>query len=46
MEFDPGNPLGKARMITLGTFVLLVLHMFGLARSERKVKQRPGAEVA
>lgn len=46
MEYDPGNTLGPARMITLGTLVLLVLHLFGLSRSERKVKARPGAEVA
>jgi len=46
MEYDPGNTLGVARQITLGTLILLVLHLFGLSRAERKVKQRPGAEVA
>ena len=40
MEYDPGNPLGKARMITLGTFILLVLHLFGLSLSERRSKQQ------
>src|SRR5680860_968601 len=37
-ELDPGNPLGTARTITLGGFVLLVLHLFGLGRSERRSK--------
>jgi hypothetical protein len=35
-ELDPGNPLGQARMITIGSFVLLVLHLFGLGMSERR----------
>lgn len=39
MEYDPGNPLGQARMITLGTLVLFVLHLFGLSRAEKKVKE-------
>ena len=38
MQYDPGNPLGPARMITAGTFVLLVLHLFGLSRSERRAR--------
>ena len=46
MEFDPGNTLGLARQITLGTLILLVIHLFFLGRAERKVKQLPGAEVA
>jgi hypothetical protein len=37
-ELDPGNPLGQARMITLGGFVLLALHLFGLSVSERRSK--------
>jgi hypothetical protein len=37
-ELDPGNPLGKARAITLGGLVLLVLHLFGLSLSERRSK--------
>lgn len=40
MEYDPGNPLGPPRMITAGTFVLFVLHLFGLSRAERRA--RPG----
>jgi hypothetical protein len=36
MEYDPGNPLGPARRITLGTFVLLVLHLIGLSLAERR----------
>lgn len=39
-EYDPGNPLGTARRIALGTFVLLVLHLFGLSLSERRVRAR------
>lgn len=35
-ELDPGNPLGMARMITAGSFLLLVGHVFGLGRSERR----------
>lgn len=37
-ELDPGNPLGQARAITLGSLVLLVLHLFGLGRSEKRSK--------
>jgi hypothetical protein len=37
-ELDPGNPLGTARTITLGGFVLLVLHLLGLGVSERRSK--------
>lgn len=41
-EYDPGNPLGQARQITVGTLILLVLHLFGLSRSERRIKrERP-----
>lgn len=39
MHYDPGNPLGKARMIAAGTFVLFVAHLFGLSRVERKSRQ-------
>jgi len=38
-EYDPGNPLGLARQITVGTFVLLVLHLIGLSRAERRVRR-------
>ena len=42
MKYDPGNPLGKARRIAAGTFIVLVFHLFGLSRAERKVKaERP-----
>jgi hypothetical protein len=40
MSYDPGNPYGTARIITLGTFILFVLHLFGLSRSERAVRRR------
>ena len=36
-EYDPGNPLGLARQITVGTFILFVLHLIGLSLSERRV---------
>ncbi len=36
MEYDPGNPLGKARIIAGGTFLVFALHLFGLSRAERK----------
>ena len=39
MEYDPGNPLGEARMITLGTFILLVLHLVGLSMSEKRARR-------
>jgi hypothetical protein len=37
-RYDPGNPLGLARTISLGTFVVLVVHLFFLSRSERKAR--------
>ena len=42
-EYDPGNPLGKARSITLGTFVVFVLHLFGLGRAERHARRERDA---
>jgi hypothetical protein len=39
LQYDPGNPLGLARSITIGTFIVLVVHLFGLSRSERKVRE-------
>ncbi len=39
MKYDPGNPLGKARMIAAGTFLVFVGHLFGLSRAERKAKE-------
>lgn len=39
MEYDPGNPLGEARMITLGTFILLVLHLIALSLSEKRARR-------
>jgi hypothetical protein len=38
-QYDPGNPLGLARTIGLGTFVALVAHLVLLSRSERKARQ-------
>lgn len=39
LKYDPGNPLGKARSIAAGTFIFFVLHLVGLSRAERKVKE-------
>lgn len=46
MEYDPGNPLGKARTIAAGTFVVLALHLFGLSRAERKTTKEANGEAA
>lgn len=40
MQYDPGDPLGKARMIAVGTFILLVLHLFGLSVAERRGRRQ------
>ena len=45
-EYDPGNPLGVARMLAGGTFILLVLHLFGLSMAERRVKRERAAAAA
>lgn len=39
LQYDPGNPLGLARSITIGSFIVLVVHLFGLSRAERKVRE-------
>ena len=44
LEYDPGNPLGRARIAVAGAFVLLVLHLFGLSRSERRARREADAE--
>ena len=46
MEYDPGNPLAIGRYVTFVSLILLVLHLFGLSRAERKAKELPAAEVA
>lgn len=38
MRYDPKNPLGPSRMMTAGTFLLLVGHLFGLSRAEKKAR--------
>jgi hypothetical protein len=45
MAYDPGSPLEQGRLVAIGSFILLVLHLFGLSRAEKKAKERPGAEV-
>lgn len=42
LDYDPGNPLGPPRQITLGILVLFVLHLLGLSRVEKRA--RPAAE--
>jgi hypothetical protein len=44
LEYDPGNPLGRARIAVAGAFVLLVLHLFGLSKSERRARREAEAE--
>jgi hypothetical protein len=44
LEYHPGNPLGRARIAVAGAFVLLVLHLFGLSRSERRARREADAE--
>ncbi|MGH2755917.1 MAG: hypothetical protein ACRDLB_15995 [Actinomycetota bacterium] len=39
MSYDPGNPSGPARKITAGTFLVLVGHLVGLSRAERKARR-------
>lgn len=46
MSYDPGNPNGKARLIALGTFILLALHLFLLSRSEKAAARRREAATA
>ena len=46
MKYDPGNPLGQARMLTIGTLILFVLHLFGLSRAERRGRQREEVQPA
>ncbi|MGH2807257.1 MAG: hypothetical protein ACRDKT_08275 [Actinomycetota bacterium] len=47
MEYHPGNQLGPARMIALGTLILLVLHLVGLSLAERRGRRvRAEAEAA
>lgn len=41
-RYDPGSPLGVARTILVGTFVLLAVHLFFLSRSERKARTLAG----
>lgn len=43
LSYDPGNPLGPPRRIAGGMFLLLVLHIFGLSRSEKRARERAGA---
>lgn len=39
MQYDPGNPLGEARLITLGTLILLILHLVALSMSEKRARR-------
>ena len=40
LRYDPGNPLGMARIITVGIFAMLVVHLFGLSRAEARARRR------
>ena len=43
MSYDPGNPFQMARFITIGSIILLALHLFGLSRAEAAAKRRAEA---
>lgn len=38
MQYDPGNPLRPARLMTLGFFIVFLLHLGGLWLVERKAR--------
>ncbi len=40
MKYDFGNPSKPARQIAAGTFLVFVLHLFGLSRSEKKALEK------
>ena len=46
LQYDQGNPLGQARTITVGTFILLALHLFALSRAERRGREREEVQPA
>jgi hypothetical protein len=39
MKYDPGNPQGIARLIWVGTLLVLVVHLFGLSRAEARARR-------
>jgi hypothetical protein len=39
MSYDAGDPLGPPRVITAGTLILLLAHLFGLSVSERRARE-------
>jgi hypothetical protein len=39
MSYDPGNPSRPARTITAGTFLVLVGHLVGLSRAEKRARR-------
>lgn len=39
MSYDPGNPLGPARAITLGLLIAFIGHVFWLSRVERRTRR-------
>jgi hypothetical protein len=39
MEYDPGDPLKPARLMTAGFFIVFLLHLFGLWLMERKARR-------
>lgn len=46
MLYDPGSPLGPPRLITAGTFVLFLGHLFGLSRFEKRARRRAETQAA
>ena len=44
-EYDPGNPLGSARIFLVGTTLLLIGHLVVLSMSEKRARQTREASV-
>lgn len=45
MRYDPGNPLGTARLICLGTLLLLIAHLAVLWTIERRAARAAGKDI-
>lgn len=45
MRWDPGNPLGEARLLCIGTAILLLLHLAALWTIERRAARAAGRDI-
>jgi hypothetical protein len=43
MKYDPGNPFLTARLITIGSIILFIIHLVGLSRAETSARRRAEA---